>query len=136
MKNKLNCIMLIDDDDEDNFFHKMVIRNMNITENIEIALGGEEAMKFLTKENQTPPDLIFLDINMPRMNGWEFLEEYEKLNKEQKAKAVVTMLSTSENPDDKKRSEQYPEIISFNSKPLTEEMLAKILEKYFSDTAS
>ncbi len=133
MNKRLNCILLIDDDVEGNFFHQIVIKEMNITEHIEVALGGEEAIKFLTKENQTPPDLIFLDINMPKMNGWEFLEVYKKLSVEQKAKVIVVMLTTSENPEDRKRAEQDPEIVGFNSKPLTEEMLNEILERYFPE---
>ena len=136
MKNKLNCIMLIDDDEEDNFFHQIVIKEMNITEHVEVVLDGEEAMKFLTKENQTQPDLIFLDINMPKMNGWEFLESYKKLNAEHKAKVVVVMLTTSTNPDDKKRAEQFSEIVAFNSKPLTEEMVKEVLDRYFPDIES
>ena len=126
--------MLIDDDDDDNYFHQLVINKMNITEHIEVALNGEEALIFLKNENQTQPDIIFLDINMPKMNGWEFMEAYKELRADQKAKVVVMMLTTSENPEDKRRAALYPEIISFNSKPLTEEMLAATLEKHFSDT--
>jgi len=133
MKKKLNCILLIDDDNDDNFFHQIVIKKMNITERIEVILDGGEAIEFLTKENKTPPDLIFLDINMPKMNGWEFLELYKKLSAEHKAKVVVVMLTTSINPDDKKRGEQFSEIIGFNSKPLTEEMIKEILDRYFPD---
>ncbi len=133
MKKKMNCILLIDDDKEDNFFHQMVINEMNITERIEVALNGVEALNFLKKENQIPPELIFLDINMPKMNGWEFLDAYNKLNAEHKAKVVVVMLTTSINPSDKKRAEQFPDIIGFNCKPLTEEMISEILERYFPD---
>jgi len=131
MKNKLNCILLIDDDSEDNFFHQMVIEEMNIVDHIEVALNGVEALNFLKKENHTHPDIIFLDINMPKMNGWEFLEAYAKLNPDQKAKLLVVMLTTSINPLDKERAEQFPDIIGFNSKPLTKEMLNEILEKHF-----
>lgn len=136
MKNKLNSILLIDDNEADNHYHQIVLKEMNITERIEVAVGGEEAIKFLTKENQTPPDLIFLDINMPKMNGWEFMESYKKLSAERKAKVVVVMLTTSINPDDKKRAEQFPEIVGFNSKPLTEEMVKEVLDRYFADNES
>lgn len=128
--------MLIDDDDDDNYFHQIVINKMNITEHIEIALNGEEALIFLKKENQTHPDIIFLDINMPKMNGWEFMEVYQELRADQKAKVVVVMITTSENPEDKKRAEQFPEIIGFNSKPLTEEILNGILERYFLENTA
>jgi len=123
--------MLIDDDDDDNYFHQIVINDMNITEHIEVVLNGEEALDFLKKENQTHPDIIFLDINMPKMNGWEFMEVYKELRPDQKAKVVVMMLTTSENPEDKKRAALYPQIIGFNSKPLTKELLVEILEKHF-----
>ena len=75
MRKKLECILLIDDDDEDNFYHKIVIERMNITKRIEVAYNGLEALEFLQKESQIIPELIFLDINMPKMNGWEFLEK-------------------------------------------------------------
>ena len=133
MREKLKCILLVDDDTEDNEFHKMVIEEMNITERIEIALNGLEALNFLKEENQTAPDIIFLDVNMPKMNGWEFLEEYHKLTREQKAKVVIIMLTTSLNPADKKRAEQFPDITDFNSKPLTEEMMNEILARYFPE---
>jgi len=134
MKNKLNCILLVDDDAEDNYFHQIVINEMNITERIEVALNGVEALAFLKKENQIHPDIIFLDINMPKMNGWEFMEAYTELRPDQKAKVVVVMLTTSENPKDKKRAEQFSEITGFNSKPLTEEMLNGILERSFPES--
>jgi len=133
VKKKLNFILLVDDDVEDNYFHKIVINEMNITERIEVALNGVEALNFLKKENQTHPDLIFLDINMPKMNGWEFLQAYKEFKADQKAEVVVVMLSTSINPSDKERAEQFPDIIGFNSKPLTEEIISEILERYFPD---
>ena len=134
MKKKLNCILLVDDDAEDNYFHQIVINEMNITERIEVALNGIEALAFLKKENQIHPDIIFLDINMPKMNGWEFMEAYAELRADQKAKVVVVMLTTSENPEDKKRAGRFSEIIGFNSKPLTEEMLNGILERSFPES--
>ena len=136
MNTKLKCILLIDDDDDDNYFHKMIIDEMNITEHVEVALNGLEALNYLKNENQYKPDLVFLDINMPKMNGWEFLEAHSKLSKEQKAKEIVVMLTTSSNPEDKKRAEQYSEVTDFNSKPLTKEMLTVILERYFPKVIS
>jgi len=90
-------------------------------------------LNFLKKENQTHPDIIFLDINMPKMDGWEFMEAYKELRANQKAKVVVVMLTTSTNPSDKERAGQFPDIIGFNSKPLTEEILNRILERNFPE---
>jgi len=133
MKKKLHGILLIDDDADDNFFHKMVIDEMNCTEHVEVAFNGLEAIDYLKNENQPKPDLVFLDINMPRMNGWEFLEAHSKLKQEQKAKVIVIMLSTLKDPDDLKRAAQFSEIIDFNYKPLTENSLMQILEQYFPE---
>ena len=133
MKKKLNCILLVDDNTADNRYHQIILKGMDITERIDVALDGEEALNYLKKENQTPPDLIILDINMPKVNGWEFLEAYHKLSPELKAKAIVVMLTTSENPEDKKKAEQFSEIRGFNSKPLTEEMVNEILKQFFPD---
>lgn len=131
MKTKLKCIMLIDDDEDDNYIHQMVIEEMNITEHVEVAFDGLEALDYFKKAKQTPPDLVFLDINMPKMNGWEFLEEHNKLNEDQKANVIVIMLTTSTNPEDKKRAGQYADATAFKSKPLTKEMLTEVLERYF-----
>lgn len=130
MKMKLNCIMLIDDNPGDNRYHQIVIEGMNITDRIEIALDGMEALNIL--KNKIAPDLIFLDINMPKMNGWEFLEAYKKLGLEEKAKIIIVMLTTSENPKDYKKTEQIKEVSGFYVKPLTEENMTKILEQHFS----
>jgi len=136
MSIKLKCILLIDDDDDDNFFHKMVIDEMNVTEHVEVAFNGLEALDFLKDESKPKPDLVFLDINMPKMNGWEFLEAHKKLSEAQKAKIIVIMLTTSSNPEDKKRATQYVEVSDFNSKPLTKETLTEILEQYFPQALS
>lgn len=130
MKNKLKNILLIDDDADDNFFHQIIIRDLDITDNIQIATNGIEALELL-KRISTPPELIFLDINMPKMNGWEFLEEYDKLPSQYKANEIVAMLTTSQNSADKKKAEQIASLKCFRSKPLTEEMLKGILQDYF-----
>ncbi|MEO9893740.1 response regulator [Aurantibacter sp.] len=130
----LKTVLLVDDDEATNFIHKMVIKNMNCTENIVIKENGIEALDYLTTavDGKYPqPDLIFLDINMPAMDGWEFLEEYKDLDENQLAKTVIVMLTTSLNPDDKNRAQEINGITGFMSKPLTEELLEELLSKYF-----
>jgi CheY-like chemotaxis protein len=132
MTKKLNCVMLIDDDADDNFFHQIVLRETNITDNIQVVTSGFEALKYLTSESVIP-DLIFLDINMPKMNGWEFLQEYNKLNIAQKAKIIIIMLTTSLNPADEAKANNINDVVAFKSKPLTADALEDILNKYFTD---
>jgi CheY-like chemotaxis protein len=132
MKKRLNCIMLIDDDEDDNYFHQIILRKMDIAHHIEVAESGLEALDYLEKGNEVP-DIIFLDINMPGMDGWDFLDEYKKLNAREKTTVIIIMLTTSISPADKEKAEKMPEITSFQSKPMTQEMLNDILERYFSD---
>ena len=132
MKKRLNCIMLIDDDEDDNYFHQIILRKMDVANHIQVAQTGLEALDYLEKENEVP-DIIFLDINMPGMNGWDFLDEYKKLNPRQKTTVIIIMLTTSISPADQEKAEKMPEISSFQSKPMTAEMLNDILEQYFSD---
>lgn len=141
MKTKLNCVLLIDDDEATNFINQMVIKRAGITDTIEVALNGREALEFLTnsgkheKETEHPfpqPMLILLDINMPVMDGWEFLEAYHKLPESQKAEIVIVMLTTSLNPDDTQRAAEISEISGFRSKPLTIELVEDIMRKHFS----
>ena len=132
MKKKLRCIMLIDDNTADNQFHEIIIRELDAAERVVVSLNGEEGITYLKQDGQIPPELIFLDINMPRMNGWEFLEAYKDLAPAQKAKVVIVMLTTSGNPEDRARAAHFSEVTGFETKPLTEEMLTAILREHFS----
>jgi CheY-like chemotaxis protein len=116
----ITCIMLIDDDKNDNFFHERAIRKYNPDIKIITYLSAEEALRHLAG-TENAPDVIFLDINMPGMNGWEFLEEYHNLTKGRQKSLIITMLSTSENPDDMERAGKKG--VFFKSKPLTIDML-------------
>lgn len=132
MIKKLKCVMLIDDNEDDNYFHQIALRESDVTEKMEVMLSGFEALDYLRK-NETSPDLILLDINMPKMNGWEFLAEYRKLPSDKKAKTIIIMLSTSLNPEDQERAAKISEISGYETKPLTVEMLFDIMKTYFED---
>jgi CheY-like chemotaxis protein len=134
MKSKLNCILLVDDDNDCNFFHKRLLQEMNCTEKIQVATNGAEALEFLkTCSGDYVPDIILLDINMPKVNGWEFLEAYEKLPIQFKAKIVLIMLTTSLNPDDRVKASTFPSVKGFKEKYLDEGMLQDILKEHFAD---
>lgn len=129
---KLNSIMLIDDNHEDNFIHQIIIEDANAAEKIIIAEDALEALDILEKLNNCP-DLIFLDINMPKMNGWEFLEAYSKTACAGISRPVIIMLTTSINPSDEARAQTVDAISGFEIKPLTEEMLERITSFYFTE---
>lgn len=134
---QLNCIMLIDDNKLDNFYHERVIRKHNAAKHVVVKESGEEALAYLRNKQHNPadmhPELIFLDINMPGMNGWEFIEEYKKLDKELQSKMVVVMLTTSENPDDMEKAKANGVLFAFKTKPLTIEMLTEIMERFHNE---
>ena len=130
MMKKLNCVLLVDDDDATNYIHEFVIHKIDFAENIRIAENGQEALDILKSKYERDhqiPNLIFLDINMPKMDGWEFLEHYKKLDKEFKEKITLVMLTTSLNPDDKIIAEAFGEVDRFMTKPLTPEKLQGLL---------
>jgi CheY-like chemotaxis protein len=136
MNKKLKCIMLVDDNADDNFYHERVIRKNNAADHIIIKQTALDALDYLKSEknDDTHPDLILLDINMPGMNGWEFLEEYDKLEKRFQSRAIVVMLTTSDNPDDKKKAKRSDVASDFKTKPLTPLMLEEIINKYFNSS--
>ena len=138
MKRKLARILLIDDSEADNFIHARRIRKANVTDEIVIKENGREALTYLSTRNQggtdyPQPELVFLDINMPVMNGWEFLDHYEQLAPEQKAGIVVTMLTTSSADTDRRRAEKYREIAAYEEKPLTQDKLLRIIREHFAE---
>jgi len=136
MKKPLDLILLVDDDPDDNFFHKRVIERTGVAQKVEVVENGKEALTFLTNqqdERYPQPDLIFLDINMPVMDGWEFLDAYTQLSPEQQAKTIIVMLTTSLNPDDESRAIENQMVNGFRSKPLRQKMLLELIEQYFPD---
>lgn len=133
MKPELTSILLIDDSLADNLFHSIVIEEAKIDKKVLHARNGLEAMKLL--ETATPeeiPNLIFLDYNMPKMNGAEFIEAYDKLDIVKKENIKIILLTTSLSPFDMGKVAKIESIDLLRRKPLTTEMLDEILEESFS----
>jgi CheY-like chemotaxis protein len=138
MNSKLNCVLVIDDDEPTNYFNQLLLEKSGCASHIHVAQSGQEALDYLTNsrlldgEDRFPcPDLILLDINMPAMDGWEFLEKYKEMNNEHKGRIIVVMLTTSLLQEDIAKAKATPEISGFEHKPLTVENLNRILDKYF-----
>ena len=134
--NKIKTVLLIDDDEPTNFINNKIIQRSGLVEAIHIVNNGQEALLFLSRNdnpvNETPiPDLIFLDVNMPAMDGWEFLTQYKKLKNIQTKNIVIVMLTTSLNPDDEMKAKEIKEVYGFKNKPLTIQMIEEIAIKYF-----
>lgn len=134
----LDCILLVDDESSNHFFNKLTIQKSGINVHIKETYDGIEAFEYLTcsgkyasEDNFPQPGIIFLDINMPRMNGWEFMEKYGQLPDEQKGKIVLAMLTSTQNPDDKRRAEKLNGLSGFISKPLTLDNFNRIVEENF-----
>ena len=141
MKNKLNCVLLVDDNESDNFLHKRVLEKSGICEVVAVALNGREALDYLINAGEEEnsdgktktPELVLLDINMPVMDGWEFLEEFNNLEEVKKRKVVITMLTTSINPADKLKAGKLIGSSCFHYKPLTMEMINMIMKNHFAE---
>lgn len=134
MSIKIKCVMLVDDNPDDNFFHERVLRKSGMVDTVIAMESAVEALSYLKESEATGhvhPDAIFLDINMPGMDGWEFLEEHSKLDDKVKSRVVIVMLTTSQNPDDEERSRKLNSVAGFKSKPLTQAMLDEVINQYF-----
>lgn len=130
----LNSVLLIDDDALSNFLNTRLLKEMQVANDIRVTLNGEEALQLLMQEkkaNRPLPDLILLDINMPVMNGFKFLQAYREIA-DTGNQPVVIILTTSTNARDFEQLQQCEEVEIYLNKPLTEENLQYILEKHFT----
>ena len=130
----LECILLVDDDAIANLIHKRTIESAGIDLHVEVAQNGQEALDYLLgkKEGQfIKPGIIFLDINMPGMNGWEFMEQYNRLAEEFKVKAVVVLLTTSTHSGDREDADKNPGVQNFMNKTLSVPKLEELIESHF-----
>lgn len=129
----LEKVLLVDDDKVTNLMHKRQIGRQKLARTVEVATDGGAALEYLNGldlETETPPELILLDINMPRMNGFEFLAEYAGLPENLRAAQHVIMVSTSTLRQDKARAEEDPNVREFVGKPLSDVDLARLARDY------
>ncbi len=127
----LDSILFIDDDPITLMLCKMVIKKASFSNEIATSKNGEEALQYFNTlkqldsngEIKKQPQLIFLDLNMPVMGGWEFLDSFSTLDYADYNKTKVIILSSTIDPDDLEKSKKYPMVIDFLSKPISKEML-------------
>lgn len=132
----INKVLCIDDDKVTLMLCDIIIKKAEFAKDVITAINGKEGIawfsSFFSKKNpslqQEAPQIIFLDINMPVMNGWDFLEEYIMKYAERLPDTKVVMLSSTVNPEDFLRANRYEIVIDFINKPLTVEGLTELTE--------
>ena len=130
---KYPAVMLIDDNEIDNLINQKMIEAASIAENIYIHTGARSAIEFLKNVEKLEkagqellPSIIFLDIDMPLMDGFQFLDEFEKLSETTKTTSKVVMLTSSINPQDLNRSKKHKYVAEYINKPLSQESLSRL----------
>jgi CheY-like chemotaxis protein len=120
---KFNNLFLIDDDTTSNFLDARLIKNYMITENLKVFnyanIALDELKQLVLTDSLEFPDLILLDIQMPYMNGWQFIEEFQKFPQAVLNKCKLFMFSSSANPQDIEKAKTYKVVNGFITKPLT-----------------
>ena len=135
MENKkpIDLVLLVDDNDTDNFISKRIIEITAFAHRVEVKNSGKSALDYLAENENRPenlPNIIFLDINMPVVDGFVFLYEFEKFRELVRTKCKVIILSSSDNKRDIDKIVNNNYVIKFITKPLTETSLEEIRLKH------
>ena len=125
---KFDSVLLVDDNDIDNFINERMITTNQFSPKVIVKNSGESALQFLRDNaaNEDLPRVIFLDLNMPVMDGFAFLDEYEKMPENVKIKTKIIVLSSSISPEDINRASTNPHVVKYVNKPLNERYLEAI----------
>lgn len=131
----LASILLIDDDFTTNYLHKKIFSKAEFNSPIEVANNGKEGIDKLLEFNETIIDndafvLIFLDLNMPVVDGWQFLDLYEEIKPQLNYKSNLFVISSSINPDDEERAKRNSLVEDYIPKLLTVDRLIKLKENF------
>lgn len=137
----VNSVLLVDDNPSTNFLNKKLLAEIAPETTVFEIEDAMDLLQFLKNEKKSKsgcpkPGIIFLDINMPKMDGFEFLMEYEKLKEDIKKDILIVILTTSIWSKDKKMAFDSEYIYDFVEKPLTQEKYARIESFYVENYAT
>lgn len=118
-------VYFVDDDPLSNKFNTMLIRKIHPDVEIITFINAEEALNKLKEKDAPKPEVIFLDLNMPVMNGWDFMDEFKKLD----LNIEIVILTSSNDASDKKKAKEHTEVKDFVVKPLTKETFMGLVKK-------
>lgn len=129
---KFNCVLLVDDDDVSNFISEKVIAKIKLADHTHTSKNGREALSFVSDHclhivNDKCPDLILLDIKMPVMDGFQFMEEVQSLKIQEHKNFQVIMLTSSNSPRDIEKALSIG-VDGYINKPLSAEKLENVLK--------
>jgi len=130
---KPHTLCFIDDDEIYQYAIARSVKAHHLAEKVLVFMDGEEAMWFFNdnvNNNENLPDIIFLDINMPIMDGWQFLDEYLKLKPRITKPITIYMITSSVDPVDYEHAKRISEISDYVVKPIKPEILKELVEKY------
>jgi CheY-like chemotaxis protein len=135
----ISCTLLVDDDTTTNFLNQKLLRRMAVSNQVLVAGNGVEALELLRAHCEQPtsptcPALILLDMKMPIMNGFEFLQAYAQRPERENPTVVIIMLTTSLNPNDVAQMQGLP-IAGYLTKPLTRDKINQVLQEHFGQPA-
>ncbi len=136
---KLEKILLVDDDKANNYINEQLLKELNISNHIQVATNGEKALQYVLENceamHKTCPELIIFDHHMPIMDGMEFIKELHKIDFVNKHEVVFILLGIHSKPQDIEEFKRLG-VQEFTSKPLSKEVVMDSYQKYFArDTA-
>lgn len=135
MTYKIKTVLLVDDDQVTNIMHRRIIEKTQLVDQVLVATDGRAALELLEsliEQNKPLPELIFLDINMPRMDGFEFLAEYAARGLGSVGKKIIVMLSTSLLKSDHDKAKANPHVHSFTNKLIKQDVFTQVVEDFMA----
>ena len=127
MKTASSCVVLIEDDQAMNYYHQRLFVKQDFADEVLSYHSAKEALNGIKSLQQVTLLYIFLDLNMPQMDGWHFIEELEKLKFDSNTQIKLFVLSSSVNPNDMMKAKENSVVIDYLSKPLSIETITNII---------